>query len=359
MIDRHSYGSGFGRLTLAMLVGAALFSCGGGSTPADPDDGDGGPPTPSEPPPPGPGPHFSVSPIPLDKVAAITALGENNKVLPVGHTYWSTCDRAWVFPSERPCLMERLDIRAPGPGVVWALDATEDGGITIMGPPGVYATFAHVTPRAGLEVGDSVQAGDTIARMYTEFNFDFGLIHTGLEPHEWVNMERIPEGYAYSFSPIGQFPAPLRTQMEALVYTADDPLGRLSYDVAGTAQGNWFEEGTPADISFRFDQTHRQLFLGRLQVRYATRIANARWTEPLIGLVTIDPEAPSWEEITPASGLVSLRAWNITREGTPNLDFPRGTLLVEMLSADRLRIEWFDTHEPVEAFTAGARVFER
>lgn len=348
----------FAPFSLALALGAAFVACGGNSTPASPPDDDD-PPPPTEPPPPGPGPHFSVSPIPLDKVAAITPLGENNKVLPVGHTYWSTCDRAWVFPSARPCLMERLDIRAPGPGVVWALDAVDDGGITLMGPPGVYAVFSHVTPRAGLQIGDTVQAGDTIARMFNEFNFDFGLIHMGLEPHEWVNMARIHEGYAYSFSPIGQFPPALRTEMEALVHTVADPLGRLVYDVAGTAAGNWFEEGTPADISLRFDQVHRQLFLGRLQVRHETRIANSRWTEPLLGLMTIDPAAPSWEEITPQSGVVSLKAWNITREGTPNFDFPRGTLLVEMLAADRLRIEWFDTHDPVAAFTEGARVFER
>lgn len=350
----------FLRFALALALFGGVVACGGGDNPATPPvDDDDDPPPPTEPPPPGPGPHFSVSPIPLDQVAAITPLGENNKILPVGHTYWSTCDRAWVFPSARPCLMERLDIRAPGPAVVWALDAVEDGGITLMGPPGVYAVFSHVTPRAGLQIGDSVQAGDTIARMFGEFNFDFGLIHTGLEPHQWVNMARIPEGYRYSFSPIGQFPAPLRAEMEALVHTADDPLGRLVYDVAGTAAGNWFEEGTPADISFRFDQAHRQLFLGRLQVRYETRIAKPGWTEPAVGMVVIDPSAPSWEEITPTSGILSLKAWNVSREGTPNYDYPRGTLLLEMLAPDRLRTEWFDTHEVVEGFTAGARVFER
>lgn len=50
---------------------------------------------------------------------------------------------------------------------------------------------------------------------------------------------------------------------------------------------------------------------------------------------------------------------NLSREGTQNFDWPRGTFLIEMLAPDRLRIEWFDTHEPVAGFTAGARVFER
>jgi hypothetical protein len=34
-----------------------------------------------------------------------------------------------------------------------------------------------------------------------------------------------------------------------------------------------------------------------------------------------------------------------------------GSILIEMLDDERLRIEWFDTHEPVAAFTAAARIY--
>jgi hypothetical protein len=34
-------------------------------------------------------------------------------------------------------------------------------------------------------------------------------------------------------------------------------------------------------------------------------------------------------------------------------------VLVEVLGDDRLRIEWFDTHEPVTAFTGNATTYTR
>lgn len=38
---------------------------------------------------------------------------------------------------------------------------------------------------------------------------------------------------------------------------------------------------------------------------------------------------------------------------------PEGSILLEMPSDDRLRIEWFNTHEPATEFTAASRLYER
>jgi hypothetical protein len=46
-------------------------------------------------------------------------------------------------------------------------------------------------------------------------------------------------------------------------------------------------------------------------------------------------------------------------DARPKLDWPGGTLLLEVLEGERLRVEWFDTHDPVEGFTAVARTYER
>lgn len=310
---------------------------------------------------PGPGPHFSVSPVPLAKLARVTPLGFNNKILPTGHTYWDTCDIWYLLPSGRPCLLERLPIRAPGDGVVFAVDPQVDGSITIEGPPGLLATFSHVTPAAGLSRGDTVRAGDTIATMAYEHSFDFGVLNYGREARTFVRPERMPDAYLYTESPIAQFPEPLRSEMAARVRTMEDPLGRLSYDVPGTAAGAWFLEGTPVEESLTVDYVPNQLFLGRLQERYEVRImvVGETWPDQGNRIVVIDSSDPSWDDITPASGPVHLVGWNLAADGGPNLDFANGTVLVEMLTGERLRIEWFDTHDPPTGFTGAARVYER
>ncbi len=91
-----------GSITLAFPW--LLAACGVGRDPIGPED---------EGPVPPPGPNWSVSPIPIEKLARITPLGHNNHPLPVAHTYWLTCDRSWLMPTSRPCVEERLAIRAP------------------------------------------------------------------------------------------------------------------------------------------------------------------------------------------------------------------------------------------------------
>jgi hypothetical protein len=333
---------------LFVLVSASCGSVG----PEDPDDG------PSVPP---PGPHWSVPPIPLEKVARITPLGHNNEVLPVDHTYWETCDRFWLMPSSRPCLHERIPIRAPGDGVVSAVAHHADGFISIEGPPGLVATFGHVTPATGLGRGHTVRAGDTVATMFYTHGFDFGVFNLGIVPHRFVNQARIHTAYAYAQSPIAQYPEPLRAEMISRVQTLADPLGRLSYDQAGTAAGAWFLRGTPVERSLEVTFEPNHLFLGRLQERDASRIlvVGTVWPGQPNRLIVIDQSAPSWEAITPASGIVALKAWGLDRDGTPRLSVPQGTALVEVLSGERIRVEWFDTHESVTTFTAAARLYER
>jgi hypothetical protein len=309
---------------------------------------------------PPPGPHFTVSPIPLDSIARIHPLGHNNKILPIGHSYWDTCDVVVLFKGDE-CHPGRLPIRSPGHGRVRTIEAGPDGSVTIEGPPGFWAIIAHVTPAPGLREGDRVNAGEVIATMFLDHGFDFGVLNYGREPRRFLRQERYPDAYVYAEHPIEQYPEPLRSQLAERVHTFHDPLGRLSYDSAGTAQGNWFKEGTPVGVSLRFDYAHAQLFLGPLAEREETNlmIVGEMWSGMEDELSALDAAAPSWDEITPASGVMSLRLWRLNGDGLPTPNWPHGTALVEMVSATRLRLEWFDTHEPVSGFTPAARIYER
>lgn len=72
-----------------------------------------------------------------------------------------------------------------------------------------------------------------------------------------------------------------------------------------------------------------------------------------------DLTAPRWEDITPRSGKVAIRLWNMNELATANFSRPGGTVLVEMLGERLLRMEHFNTHAPIADFTAAARRYER
>jgi hypothetical protein len=233
--------------------------------------------------------------------------------------------------------------------VVRDLEAMADGSISVEGPPGLLWTFGHVTPAAGLGVGSAVTAGQVIATMFHDYGFDFGLINYGVE-HAYIVPERYPDGYRHGQNPIAQFPDPVKAELLARVNSLSDPLGRVSFDVAGTASGGWFIAGAP------------KLWLARYVERVETRIVGVAdaWAGWVWGfLAAVDPAAPDWEAITPASGVVALRLWVLGWDALPNTAQPAGTLLVQLTGPATLRVEWFDTHGPVTAFTAAARTYER
>ena len=317
--------------------------------------------SPSGPAVPPPGPNWSVLPIPLDKLARITPIGHNNKPLPNKGTYWNTCDGQWLFPSPRPCVLERLPVRAPGDGVVMDVQHVDDGIVVIEGPPGLYLTIGHVTPATGLRRGDRVSAGEIVATMFYTHSVDLTVYNNGVTPHAFVNPARMPPPYLYAQNAIEQFPEPMRSQLISRVGTASDPIGRLSWDRAGTAAGAWFLEGTPVERSMEAVFFKNQLFLGRLAERETSRILTVgeRWAGLESDLLVVDPAAPSWNTITPANGVVALKLWRLGRDGLPAFDFPHGTLLVQVLPGERIRVEWFDHHDAVTSFTAAARIYER
>jgi hypothetical protein len=307
------------------------------------------------------GPHFSVSPIPVDVIARITVLGSDSKVWPTPHTYWLTCDFTGILPSGRPCVRERLPIVAPGSGVVRDVNPAEDGFLAVEGPPGLHWTFGHVTPRPGLVRGSRIAAGDTIATMAFDHGFDFGLWNTGVT-HEFVAPHRYHPGYMHAEHPIAQFPEPLGSALAERVPSMGDGLGRLSWDVAGTAAGNWVIAGAPGDGTvLEGTNGHMLLHLGRFPDRIDTRVfvAGEMWPGMPNPRLALDVSEPSWESITPVSGAVSLRLWNLGVDGLPQLDWPGGTLRLELLHAGSLLVEWFDTHEPIDAFTEAARLYTR
>ena len=137
------------------------------------------------------------------------------------------------------------------------------------------------------------------------------------------------------------------------------PYGRVAYDVDGTASGTWVRTGN-TNVYLTRDNEHLVLWFGRWIDTPATRLVT--FGAPLPGgawRLAADPAAPDWESITPASGIVAVKLWSQGANGAPNLEWPFGTLLIQLTGPRALTIEWFDSHESVTAFTAAALEFER
>jgi hypothetical protein len=126
--------------------------------------------------------------------------------------------------------------------------------------------------------------------------------------------------------------------------------------------GAWFLEGAPAGNLLGPESTHYTLFLGRFALRQSVRLVavGGWWPGMHNSTFALDPAVLDWEKVTPATGRIAQKAWYSSLMGEFNNDWPGGgTFLIEMLAEDRLRLEWFDTHEPVTEFTAAARVYVR
>ncbi len=146
-----------------------------------------------------------------------------------------------------------------------------------------------------------------------------------------------------------------------LVNTTWVPHGQPSFDVADTSSGNGFFQAS-LEEPFRPIYESSQLFLGRLLERNDVRIltkGGAGWYPKGFGVAVVDSEAPSWDAITSASARVQLRLWDLGPDGLTNRERAYGSVLVEMLPGERIRIERFDTHSTVSAFTSAATTYER
>jgi hypothetical protein len=300
-----------------------------------------------------------VVPVPTETIGRITALGFNNNLFPTQHTYWETCE-SWLFMRlNRPCVLERQFLRAPGDGIVVALNTEEDGYLDVEGPPGLIWGFGHVTPAPGLTIGSSVTAGDTIARMFVEHGFDFGVTNFRVE-HRYIVPEHYSSQGLHGEHPIAQYPEPIRTELLTRMNPAGPDLGRLSYDSLGTASGGWVLDGSGPVYLTRYTDD-LLLFLGRWTERPETRLAT--FGQPWPGMPNVflaaDASALDWEEITAASGVVAVPLWNLDADARPNPAWPGGTLLLQLIDDLSLRVEWFDTHDAVPGFTPAARLYER
>jgi len=210
------------------------------------------------------------------------------------------------------------------------------------------------------------KAGQILAYIGIHPGFDIGL-NDAKKEHYFANPDRYPIEYRGAIPFTDYLTPALREQVWQINPRTVEPRGgKVNYDVEGTLSGNWFLEGTTS-----LEEWSKQLILAR-QEMYADKITISDASPLLDGdgkqnsgratnLWWVFGNEPLPESITQASGKVKYKVatwWKI--KDNPNTT-PEGTLLFELIAADKLKFEFFPDKLPEEVndFTSAVKIYER
>jgi hypothetical protein len=297
---------------------------------------------------------LKASPIATSGIEFIAALGNLNPpghTLPTSHIYFY---HRLFNRSAAP-----LPIVSPGDGrVQWILSADGEAKIGIR--QGVYTFFlGHIVLDPGIIAGMAVTAGQRLGMTgNAALGIDLGVINEGLDVF-FVNPARYPDETRHGDAPLKYFEEPLRSDLYARVNRlGPDKDGKFDYDVPGTLSGNWFHEGLAPGVSANPEAWSRHLAFARDNYDpSAARISMGGALGP-IGAFGIVGPAPDFAAVTVSSGMV---VYNVGRAGAPGEATTQSTgrVLVQMLDAQRIRVEYTAMTSGAVDFTASARIYTR
>jgi hypothetical protein len=338
----------------AIAAACAVTACGGSSSPA--------PASPTPPPAPTPAAPttlaFTVSPIDPALLQEITPLGSMNPwghTLPTDHLYFSHHFNVASFPP--------VTLVAPAAGTVESVIDRGGGDhkITVRVGSGFVYAIDHVNLKAGFGSGTAVQAGQELGTS-TSGVFDLGVANLG-RTLGFLNPARYSRESLYADSPLRYFDEPLRSTLYAKVRrTGTDLDGRIDYDAAGTLAGNWFAADLPPEqssIGGDMSVGTRQLSFAR-DVYAPDRLRVSIGGLGMTGVWAVQPGAPDFAAITPASGLVVYRLFATGEPGGPEGTQQIGWLLAQLLEGGRLQVEAVSGAGPsAPAFGPNAVIYVR
>jgi len=315
--------------------------------------GSGAPSTPSPPPaaPPAAPASFAFTSAPVDpsRLQEIVPLGTMN---PWGHT----------LPTDHLYLVLQggtAAIAAPAAGTIEAvIDRGGDAKITVRAAGGFVYGIDHVVLQSAFTSGAAVQAGQPLGTS-TSGVFDLSLANL-TRPLPFLNPARYSRDTLYADGPLHYFDEPIRSALYAKVRRAGgDRDGRIDYDEPGTLAGNWFDENLATERSSLGGDMSvgtRQLSFAR-DVYAPDRLRISIGGLGMTGLWAVQPDAPDFASITPASGLVVYRLFSTGEPGGPQGTQPIGSLIVQLTDGTHLKVEAIATAGT--AFSPNARTYVR
>lgn len=223
-----------------------------------------------------------------------------------------------------------------------------------------------------------LEAGQPLA-MNVRRSFDF----SAHDSRVVLDGFQVPEHYEgeswkiHTIAPFELYEPVLRDAYRALSLRSDGtPGGRIDYDVAGTLAGNWFAEGTTGYSGGGVDPTYWD---AHLSIAYdhidgsliVVSIGDPDAREALCpgcrGVFGVKGNAPAPESITASDGPVKyelverVRLENEAEIRVNDESNTFGTMLVQVVDDDTIRVEFFADLTPAEvtAFTGNATLYHR
>ena len=313
-------------------------------------------------PPPGLKAEFSAFPVEMTADGSIVPLGNLNPpghTLPTDHTYFYPVNYDKV-PFSSDTLVRK--VFAPAGGVLMFTYSSDASGEKLMFrvTKDFYYYLDHVYRRAGLKLGDVVQAGEQIGTTGKGAAIDLGAFDMSAPVVGFVQPLRYGDEMNHTVSPFRYFVEPLRSQLYARqrrkpgVNPTD---ASINFDVAGRLAGNWFEEGIPLTPDGSNGPTawaHQMAFVYDNYDPSVPRIVLGGSISPVF-VGTILPEAPRFEAVSVASGKI---VYSIRYTLSTNVQW--GLMVVQLIADDRIRVEVFPSQTLATAdFTSNSHIYVR
>ncbi len=351
-------------MTVFLCIIVTLLASGCGSSSLSTDANPTGP-TGTMAPMPGPAPVlpsrgllFTSSPIDpaaIQYIVALGALAPHGHTLPTDHIYF-------YHQLNMPMPFRAIPMTVPASGTI--VGVSDFAGVGTRVDIRVDSEYQYwlgpVTLAPGLSVGSVVEAGTPLGATAGGPAFDFAVLKATLRL-EYANRARYGRDTLTSDGPMKYFDEPTRAAIGPKVRrTGSDLDGKIDYDVPGTLAGNWFSEHLPVAKSGLGGGTTGLLKLSFARDVYQPDLQRVSMGGlGMTGLWAVPASAPRFDSVTPASGLVIYRLLYPGEPTGPPLDQQGGLLLVQLLDADRLRIEAVPTQAATAAFSGNAELYLR
>ena len=196
---------------------------------------------------------YSTSFGDISKINYIYPLGamSTSHITPVDHMY--------VYYNENPQQSApegTYIITAPADGVISAIEDFQksnqypypDYRVVISHSCDFFTAFIHLGKLAdGIKEGAKVKAGQPIADDSQSPGFDYSTFDQNVKLNlaNLASYSEMESWKPYTAHPFDYFPADIKGQLEAKSLRTSAPFdGRIDWDQLGTAQGNWFEQGS-------------------------------------------------------------------------------------------------------------------
>jgi len=326
---------------------------------------------------------YSVLPIDtfyIDEILPLGHLFPPEHPIPTTHTYWILN----MYDSEGKLNGFNKPVRSPANGVItkiiyarWA--NLPDYSVHIRHSNSFLTIFNHLSSISqeildrigqplkegydGNKVYIPVEAGDTIGRTSAGQSFALDMGAYDRNVLSYIHPEKYPLPQQHAISPLDNFTPELKEVVFKKVLRIAPPRGgQYDFDIKGKLAGNWFFEGTDGwsgsdgyknYLSFAYDVYDPAY----LRVSLGEKLGG--------GLYRVKNNAPDFKNISVNSGKVIYHLIP-TREGVEFLGWldyyaqtVSHTLLVQMLSDEKIKVELFDGENPNPSFTGNAKICTR